>query len=153
MRAETINRLIDIKRDELHRLRLDVEQLEQLVEQSRIEHERTVQDHMEWMESIRTMEIGNRLASALDMKEARDFLTHLHGKSKHTEQGLAEVTRQRDSARKTLQQMFIEKKTYELIDERNRSAIRKELLRRQQKTADDEELIRIVRSNRLDAEC
>lgn len=145
MRVETLGRLIDIKRDELHQLRLDVQLLEQLVESSRIEHERAVSHCEQWMESMRAMEGERNILSATGMKEARDFLAHLYRQSQQAEHNLAEVTKQRDSAQKTLNQMFVEKKTYELIDERYRSAIRKEQLRRQQTSADDEELIRIGR--------
>lgn len=152
MRAETLGRLIDIKRDELYQLRLDLQQLEQLVESSRIEHESAVRQYEQWMESMRDMEGERNILSATGMKEARDFLAHLYRKSQQTEHHLIEVTKQRDAAQKTLKQMFVEKKTYELIDERNRSAIRKEQLRRQQTSADDEELIRAERTKHANAE-
>lgn len=152
MHAKTLNRLIDIKRDELHRLRLDVEQLELLVENSRIEHERAVSNYELWMENMRAMEGEKNILSASGMKEARDFLAHLYRQSLQAEQNLAEVSTQRDSARKTLNQMFVEKKTYELVDERNRIAIRKEQLRREQISADDEELIRSGRIKHVDVQ-
>lgn len=152
MRADTIQRLIQLKDEELNGLRLDVARLDQLVNDAQNRHKHTLHDYEQFMEQIRASASDNRTLAAHDLIAHRGFLAHLHQQSKSTEQILLEVTKQRDFAQQALEQLYIEKKSFELIDERKRTIKQHEQNRHQFMMADDEELLRTERGRQAHAE-
>lgn len=152
MRHDAINQLVTIKGEELNSLRLDMIRLDKLVQESQcqLDNARKAQDA--FLQQIREAEQNGLMVSADNMMDQRNFLCHLHQQTKNAEQLLVSVTQQRDLAQRALEQLYVEKKSFELVAQRKNDAKKLKQTRRQFIMADNEELIRIERTRQLHAE-
>lgn len=146
MQEHVFDRLIDIKNEELQDLRLDLERLGHLLSDAQSQWNAALQAQEQFITRCRELEGDHRISFSSNMMERRNYLTHLSRLSKQAEQTLQEITKQHDSAYRTLEKVYIERKTMELFAERKRQERQLEQRRKQFMVMDDEELRRIKRT-------
>lgn len=144
MKTDTIRRLIALKTESINQLRQDLYQLEQLVKESRKEHELILVETQDYADGISLQESSGKSLLAIEMIERRRFLASLHLEVSRKKKSVAEVEQQYDYALNNLKQAYMEVKTLDLLAERKAALKLLQDSRKSFTTADDEQTMRHV---------
>lgn len=143
MQIETISRLIEIKKNDVENLSIDLVQLHNIKDSAEKNLENVQQDHADFLQQLVQAESGQSILVAVDMVSQRHYLTHLNQKIIHAENTMFQISEQIELAQHNLKKAYIEMKSFEIILKRKRSFIRLEVNRKELAIADDQELLRI----------
>lgn len=139
MDSGKINRLIDIQRQQLDELVVDLNRLQQLLETHLELHQDALKEKNDFSQIFhRSLDQGGM--GAAEMQEYRSFLGHLHDKCLETEQIVVQVTQQKDHAQMYLKQAYAEVKSLEVLKQRISEKERLDLSRRIYIQADEQSI-------------
>ncbi|HEY8097654.1 MAG TPA: hypothetical protein VIE65_16415 [Methylobacter sp.] len=152
MKVDKIQRLIEIKENEIEGLRIDLFRLNKLVGDMQVRLNNILSEKEEFVAQAVNMESAERYILPHQMISNRDYIAHLLQKVLHAEKMRDEVTNQRDLARSALEKIHIEMKSLEMVAKRKSKLIEIDQSRKRYLASDDEEILRSERARLLNAE-